>query len=123
MSGSRSLGRPRAPKRASGPGTYRLRWSRRAEADLEEIHDYIADDDPAAAKRWIEKLLERGRKAGIVPLAGRVVPEFKREDLREVFVRTYRIVYRITSHEVQVLTVFEGHRLFPTDVDVEGDPS
>ena len=34
---------------------------------------------------------------------------------------TYRIVYRIQGNEVQVITVFEGHRLFPSDVDVESD--
>lgn len=57
----------------------------------------------------------------MVPLSGRVVPEFKREDVREVLVRTYRILYRITAREVQVITVFEGHRLFPSDVDIDGD--
>lgn len=117
MSGPR---RPTA-KRPGGGGAYRLRWSRRAEADLEAISDYIAADDPAAAARWIEKLLERARKAALLPFAGRVVPEFKMEDLREVFVRTYRIVYRIRPDEVQVITVFEGHRLFPGDVDIQGD--
>lgn len=117
MSGSRRGG----VKRASKPGTYRLRWSKRAETDLEEIYDYIAGDDPVAAARWVEKLLERARKAAMMPFTGRVVPELKREDLREVLVRTYRIVYRITAREVQVITVFEGHRLFPPDVDVEED--
>lgn len=121
MSGSRSTGRRAASKRAGGGDTYRLRWSRRAEADLEAISDYIAADDPVAAARWIEKLLERARKAALLPFASRVVPEFGMDDLREVFVRTYRIVYRIRAHEVQVITVFEGHRLFPGDVNVEGD--
>ena len=55
------------------------------------------------------------------PYSGRVVPEFKMEALREVLVRTYRIVYRIQRNEVQVITVFEGHRLFPSDVDVDSD--
>ena len=121
MSASRSTGRRATAKRARGPGAYRLRWSRRAEADLEAIADYIAADDPVAAARWVEKLLERARKAALLPFAGRVVPEFKRDDLREVFVRTYRIVYRIREDEVQVIVVFEGHRLFPADVDIEGD--
>ena len=66
--------------------------------------------------------MERARTAALIPFAGRVVPEFKMPNLREVFVRTYRIVYRIAEPEVQVITVFEGHRLFPGDVDIEGDP-
>jgi toxin ParE1/3/4 len=79
---------------------YRLRWSKRAEADLEAIDEYISADDPVAAARWIDKLMERARKAALMPFTGRVVPEFKVEHLREVFVRTYRIVYRIHEREV-----------------------
>ena len=103
------------------PPSYRLRWSKRAEADLVGIDEYISADDPVAAARWIDKLTERARKAALLPYSGRVVPEFKMEALREVLVRTYRIVYRIQRNEVQVITVFEGHRLFPSDVDVDSD--
>lgn len=31
-------------------------------------------------------------------------------EVREVFLRTYRIVYRIVDRGIIVLTVFEGHR-------------
>jgi hypothetical protein len=44
-----------------------------------------------------------------------VVPELQRNDVREVFLRTYRIVYRIRKGTIDVLTVFEGHRLFEAD--------
>jgi hypothetical protein len=37
-----------------------------------------------------------------------------------VFKRTYRIVYRVRDDRMEVLTVFEGHRLFPRDVGLEG---
>jgi toxin ParE1/3/4 len=94
-----------------------LRWSKRAEADLEAIGDYIAADDPRAAERWVGKLLARTLAASGAPFAGRVVPEVRMETVREVFVRTYRIVYRIRESEVQVLTIFEGHRRFPSDLD------
>lgn len=40
-----------------------------------------------------------------------------RSDIREVFVRTYRIVYRVREEGILVLTVFEGHRLFPRSED------
>jgi plasmid stabilization system protein ParE len=39
-----------------------------------------------------------------------VVPEAGREDVREVFLRTYRIIYRVAGEDLRVLTVFEGHR-------------
>ena len=88
-----------------------LRWTDRAVADLLSIGDYIAADDPAAARAWIEKLRQRAAKASKLPRAGRVVPELGRVDVREVFVRSYRIVYRVVDDGIVVLTVFEGHRL------------
>lgn len=48
---------------------------------------------------------------------GRTVPEIRREDVRETFVRAYRIVYQIRRRDVRILTIFEGHRRFPSDVD------
>ena len=91
-----------------------LRWTDRARRDLLAIGRYIARDDPAAARQWIERLRERAQQAAIAPHAGRMVPELQREDIREVFLRTYRMVYRVREQVIDVLTVFEGHRRFDT---------
>ena len=89
----------------------KLRWTLRARRDLEEIGNYISRDSPAAARRWIERLRDRARKAAQTPSAGRVVPEIGRENVREVFLRGYRIVYCVGRGGIEILTVFEGHRL------------
>ena len=52
----------------------------------------------------------------IMPHAGRLVPEFGRDDLREVLLGTYRIIYQVHTDEIWVVTVIEGHRTI-TDVD------
>ena len=83
--------------------------------DLAAIRRYIARDNPTAAHSWVSKLDQRARAAADAPWAGRVVPEVERPDVREVFLRSYRIVYRVADEEIHVLTVFEGHRLFPHD--------
>src|SRR5690606_32409675 len=88
-----------------------LRWTERAANDLTAIGDYIAAANPAAARAWVEKLRQRAVKASKMPRTGRIVPEIARDDVREVFQRTYRIVYRIVDDGIVVLTVFEGHRL------------
>ncbi len=103
----------------------RVAWSARAVRDLDAIFDYIALDDPVAALSWVKRLQARARLAGGAPLAGRIVPEVQHTDVREVFSRSYRIVYRVLDAEIHVLTVFEGHRLLPRDAvsDDEGrDP-
>ncbi|HEX4953281.1 MAG TPA: type II toxin-antitoxin system RelE/ParE family toxin [Thermoanaerobaculia bacterium] len=121
MTRERDPGRRSAAGTDASAGPLPLRWSRRAQADLEEIGDFIAADKPEAARRWVDKLLENARRAALLPRAGRVVPEFGMEALREILVGSYRIVYRITDREIQVITVFEGHRRFPADVSLEGD--
>ncbi|HVG60551.1 MAG TPA: type II toxin-antitoxin system RelE/ParE family toxin [Hyalangium sp.] len=99
----------------------RVRWSLRSRRDLLEIGRFISRDDPLAARRWVERLRERARAAAAVPLAGRKTPEFDREDIREVLVRTYRIIYRVREGEIQVLTVLEGRRLLGSEVQGEED--
>lgn len=42
---------------------------------------------------------------------GRVVPEFNQETIRELIIENYRLVYRIHAATIEILTVFEGHRL------------
>lgn len=98
-------------------------WTNRALSDLESIGDYIARDNPNAAAHWVRRLLAAAENASAAPLAGRRVPELAREEVREVFLRSYRIVYRIATDHIEVITVFEGHRLFPDDVDRPPDES
>ncbi len=94
----------------------RLRWSDRAGAELKDIGRYIRRDNPEAARKWVARLRQRARAAARSPLAGRVVPEFGRDEIREVLLGNYRIVYRVEEKALTVLTVFEGHRLLRTGV-------
>jgi toxin ParE1/3/4 len=43
------------------------------------------------------------------------VPEFSRDDIRELIGGNYCIVYQVLADPLVVLTVFEGHRLFPAE--------
>ena len=101
----------------------KLRWTDRARRDLLDIGRYIARDNAVAARRWVERLREKARGAAATPLAGRVVPEWERDDVREVFLSSYRIVYRIQDDAIHVLTVFEGHRLLPVEEPGQENPS
>ena len=98
----------------------RVRWSRRAVADLVEIGDYIARDAPPEARRWVERLRTRAAEAALAPKAGRKTPELDRDDVREVVLKRYRIVYRVRQTGIVVVTVFEGHRRLPA-IDPDAD--
>lgn len=92
-----------------------IRWSVRAMRDLEQIATYIARDNPGAARRWVRKLRDAAERASQVPLAARVVPEVQRDDVREVFVRSYRIVYGVREHHIFVFTVLGGGKQLSED--------
>ncbi len=81
-----------------------------AEHDLREIAAYIGRDDRVAARRWLQKLRARARSAARAPKAGRKVPEYDREDLREVLLGAYRLGYRLSATDVVLLFVIEGHQ-------------
>jgi plasmid stabilization system protein ParE len=98
----------------------KLRWTNRARQDLLQIGTFIAQDNRPTARRWVERLRQKARDAAQAPLAGRIVPELGRDEIREVLLRSYRIIYLVRNDNVTVLTVFEGHRLLreediPTD--------
>lgn len=95
-------------------------WSARARRDLLAIHAFIARDKPSAALQWVAKLRAQAKAAAIAPAAGRMVPEIGRAEIREVFLKTYRIVYRKVDGGIEVLTVFEGSRLLPDDLGRQG---
>ena len=88
-------------------------WTAQALADLEEIGAHIERDDPRAAARWVAKLMAAADKASAFPLLGRKVPELGRDDVRERIVGNYRVGYWLRDARLEVLTVFEGHRLPP----------
>lgn len=93
-------------------------WTEHAAACLVEIEYYIARDDPKAAQHWVTQLIERTRTLAAHPHSGRKLPEMPKVCLRELIEGNYRIVYRVVGEVVEILTVFERHRLL-RDADVQ----
>jgi len=67
----------------------KLYWTETARQDLLSIKRYMANDNPTAAKQWVERLRTRARSALHAPLAGRKVPELSRDDVRELIEGNY----------------------------------
>ena len=59
-------------------------WTTFALEDLQSVYDYIALDSPTYAIRFIDKLVERVDILIDHPEAGRIVPEFEDELIREL---------------------------------------
>jgi len=95
-------------------------WTQRARRDLLEIGDFIARDKPDAAATWVHRMIDAVERTALFPTSGRVVPEADRDDIREVFLDNYRLVYLVGGNRMVVLTVFEGHRLL-TSADLNAE--
>ena len=87
---------------------YRVRWSPRAADDLEAIAEYISLDSPAYAKSVVKTIVDITRKFSQFPIAGRVVPEFKDENIREWFAYSYRVIYRIDEDVITPRSFMAG---------------
>jgi plasmid stabilization system protein ParE len=93
----------------------RVVWTEQALQRLIEIEDFVAADDPVAAVGIVDRLVECGGRLSHLPQRGRRVPELPDSGLRQVVEGNYRLIYRVRQKDVQVLTVFEGHRLLRRD--------
>ena len=91
----------------------RLIWSPRSIRDLEAVRDYIAQDSPLYAGLVVQRLVRAPDRLLSFPEMGRVVPERGDAELRELIVRPFRIVYRVSANSIEIVTVFHASRLFP----------
>ena len=91
----------------------RVVWTPEAISRLNDIQAYIALDSPNNAKEMIARLLARSRQLESAALSGREVPEYRREDIRELLERPYRIIYRFDPERVTILTVMHYRQLLP----------
>ena len=83
-------------------------WSELAKEHLRRIDEYIVEGAPFYSIIFIDKLIASVERLGQFPSSGRVVPEFGREDLREIFFHKYRIVYLIRDDGIAILAVIHG---------------
>ena len=70
-------------------------WSSRALKDANAIFTYISLDSTFYAKKWLLNVDERIIILLTHPRIGRVVPEIKKNEIREIFDGDYRIMYKI----------------------------
>ena len=82
-----------------------------AQDDLRSIKIHIARDAPATASAYIRRLKKSVSRLKEMPYSGQVVPEIGREEIREVLLGSYRLIYRVSDGRIEILTVFHGARL------------
>jgi addiction module RelE/StbE family toxin len=91
----------------------KIKWANFAIQDLHEIAEFISKDSVRYAQMTVKYLFESPAPLKTHPKAGRIVPEFNDENLRELIRGSYRIVYRIVDkNRIDILTVHHSAMLF-----------
>ena len=93
----------------------KILWTQTAIDRLSEIHDYIKNDSPANAQKWVESVLEKISKLSVLPNVGRKVPEIDSESIRELIFGNYRIIYKITDGNIYLMTVRHFKQILPIE--------
>jgi toxin ParE1/3/4 len=87
-------------------------WTNQAIQDLNDIGNYIATDSERYAKEIVQTLFESVNILDSHPKIGRIVPEFKISNLRELIQGNYRVVYRIVDKQrIDIITIHHSARL------------
>lgn len=89
----------------------KLIWSEESLMRLIDIEEFIAADNPIIAEQFVDYLISESEILEDNPEVGRIVPEISNPLIKELIIKIYRIVYRIGDDQVEILTVFEAHRL------------
>ena len=81
---------------------YQVALSRSARRDLRDIVRYISLDSSERALRFGQFLISSTKRLAEFPEMGRVVPEFDDSAIREIVVRSYRVIYRVDHSDCRV---------------------
>jgi toxin ParE1/3/4 len=85
-------------------------WTQPAVKDLRELHAYIARDSEMYASVFVERIILAVERLSDYPKVGRIVPETNNENIREVLYQKYRLIYRVKSDSIEMLSVIHGAR-------------
>jgi len=85
-------------------------WTPGARIDLDDIVAYIANDSPSSAHAFLEAALDAAESLDTLSERGRVVPELDDPNVRELFVKRYRLLYEIQKNEIHILGFVHGAR-------------
>ena len=79
-----------------------------AEADLEAIGDYIAQDNPVRALSFVRELSRSCFELADMPEAWPVIPRYEHQGVRRRVHGRYLMFYRVAEGRITILHVLNG---------------
>jgi toxin ParE1/3/4 len=71
----------------------KVNWTATGQRTLDEAVANIAQDSLPAARRLLEKALHTAESLSVLSERGRIIPEMQQQNIRELFVGRYRLMY------------------------------
>lgn len=93
-----------------------LRWADLALDDIDQICEFIAEDNPVQAAKLAARFDEMADQVLALPKMGRIVPEYQRPELRERIHGRYRMLYRLNPDYIEIVRIFHSARQLPSDL-------
>ncbi|HEY1904376.1 MAG TPA: type II toxin-antitoxin system RelE/ParE family toxin [Terracidiphilus sp.] len=94
--------------------TYPVRITSAAWRDLEEIHDWIAENDSIEKAGYVlDQLWEAADSIAALPSRGsrpKELPAGMEAEYRQVFFKPYRVIYEVRRGEVVIHLIADGRR-------------
>ena len=92
---------------------YKVHITASAQTDIRQIFDYIAQENPINATRFIDEIETRVSLLDQFPQRQPAIPEnsFFGTDFRHLIVEKYRIIFRIAGNDVFILRIIHGARI------------
>lgn len=85
-------------------------WSHEAVIDLKSLAEFIERNSVFYATAFVQEIIEASRSINKLSERGRIVPELGNQNIRELFVREYRLIYSIEKSRVVILGIIHGRR-------------
>lgn len=85
-------------------------WSHEAVADLKALAEYISKDSAFYAAAFVTEIRDASRTLSEFSERGRFVPEFDNPQIRELFIKNYRMIYFIEETRVTILAIIHSAR-------------
>jgi len=89
-----------------------VKWTIAAKLDLKSIHDYIKRDSKYYAQKVSQDIIEKTEILNNFPEIGRIVPEINDNNIRDLLIYSYRLIYEVFPTDILILTLIHGRRNF-----------
>ncbi|MDB6371519.1 type II toxin-antitoxin system RelE/ParE family toxin [Photorhabdus bodei] len=93
---------------------YQVVLTKDAEADLEDIYDYIVENDSSGKADYVlDQLLKTANNLANFPEKGNYPKELQElgiHDFRQTFFKSYRVIYQLIGQQVVIFVIADGRR-------------